>query len=169
MGKRMTQTRIKKRIVLSAALSLYALLACLTLGPARAQGPDETAWPTKGWLTSTPEEQGMDSSALAKLVGYGASHSFDSLLVARHGRIVAEAYCAPYTGDIPHEISSSIKAVTGTLLGMVYKDGLLDRLDRPMLTRRVGKNRLMANRAIDAATSPANHRASKPGSPWGST
>jgi CubicO group peptidase (beta-lactamase class C family) len=28
---------------------------------------------------------------------------------------------------------SSTKAVTGTLLGMVYKDGLLDRLDHPML------------------------------------
>jgi CubicO group peptidase (beta-lactamase class C family) len=75
----------------------------------------------------------MDSSALAKLVGYGGSHSFDSLLVVRHGRIVTEAYYTPYTGDIPHEIFSSTKAVTGTLLGMVYKDGLLDRLDHPML------------------------------------
>src|SRR3984957_5932378 len=75
----------------------------------------------------------MDASALAKLVGYGGSHSFDSLLVVRHGRIVTEAYYAPYAGDIPHEIFSSTKAVTGTLLGMVYKDGLLDRLDHPML------------------------------------
>jgi CubicO group peptidase (beta-lactamase class C family) len=75
----------------------------------------------------------MDSSALAKLVAYGASNSFDGLLVVRHGRIVTEAYYAPYTGDIPHEIFSSTKAVIGTLLGMVYKDGLLDRLDHPML------------------------------------
>ena len=28
---------------------------------------------------------------------------------------------------------SSTKAVTGTLLGMVYKDSLLDRLDHPMV------------------------------------
>ena len=75
----------------------------------------------------------MNSSALAKLVAFGGSYSFDSLLVVRHGRIVTEAYYAPYTADIPHEIFSSTKAVTGTLLGMVYKDGLLDRLDHPML------------------------------------
>lgn len=124
-------TQVKKRFVLGAMLSLCALLTCL--GPARAGDPDQPPWPTKGWLTSTPEEQGMDSSALARLVGYGASHSFDSLLVVRHGRIVTEAYYAPYTADIPHEIYSSTKAVTGTLLGMVYKDGLLDRLDHPVL------------------------------------
>ena len=126
-------TRVKKRFVFSAALSSFALLTCLCVGPARAEDPDQTPWPTKEWLTSTPEEQGMDSSALAKLVAYGGSHSFDSLLVVRHGRIVTEAYYAPYTGDILHEIFSSTKAVTGTLLGMVYKDGLLDRLDHPML------------------------------------
>jgi CubicO group peptidase (beta-lactamase class C family) len=93
----------------------------------------EPVWPTQAWLTSTAEEQGMDSSALAKLVIYGESHSFDSLLVVRHGRIVTEAFYAPYAGDIPHEIFSATKAVTGTLLGMVYKDGLLDRLDHPMI------------------------------------
>ncbi len=75
----------------------------------------------------------MDSAALAKLVAYGGGHDFDSLLIERHGRIVAEAYYAPYTSDVPHDIFSSTKAVTGTLLGMVYKDGLLDRLDHPVL------------------------------------
>ena len=129
----MALARVKKRFVLSAMLSLCALLISGCLEGARAQSPDQSPWPTKAWLTSTPEAQGMDSSALAKLVGYGGSHSFDSLLVVRHGRIVTEAYYAPYTGDIPHEIYSSTKAVTGTLLGMVYKDGLLDRLDHPML------------------------------------
>ena len=51
----------------------------------------------------------------------------------RHGRIVAEAYYAPYTADIPHDIYSCTKAVIGTLVGMIYKDGLLDRLDHPVL------------------------------------
>jgi len=133
MEERTVLMRVKKRFVLSTALSLCALLTCLHLGPARAQNLDKSAWPTEEWLTSAPEEQGMDSSALAKLVGYGGSHAFDSLLVVRHGRIVTEAYYAPYTADLPHEIMSSTKAVTGTLVGMVYKDGLLDRLDHPML------------------------------------
>jgi CubicO group peptidase (beta-lactamase class C family) len=117
----------------SAALCVYALLATVHLGPARAQNLDKSTWPTQEWLTSAPEEQGMDSSALAKLVAFGGSHSFDSLLIVRHGRIILDAYYAPYTAEIPHEIFSSTKAVTGTLLGMIYKDGLLDRLDHPML------------------------------------
>lgn len=124
---------VKKRFVSGAVLGLCALLTCLCLGPARAEDPDQSPWPTRQWLTSTPEAQGMDSSALARLVGYGASHSFDSLLVVRHGRIVTEAYYAPYTADVPHNLFSATKAVTGTLLGMTYKDGLLDRLDHPML------------------------------------
>jgi CubicO group peptidase (beta-lactamase class C family) len=80
-----------------------------------------------------PEKQGMDSTALATLVAFGGSHSFDSLLVERHGRIVLDAYYAPYTADIPHEIHSSTKAIISTLVGMIYKDGLLHRLDDPVL------------------------------------
>ena len=125
--------RVKRRFVLSAAFSSYALLAFVCLGPARAQNLDQSLWPTKGWLTSTPEEQGMDSAALARLVTDGKNRSYDSLLIVRHGRLVLEAYYAPYTGDIPHQMFSSTKAVISTLLGMVYKDGLFDRLDHPMV------------------------------------
>ncbi|OJY74427.1 serine hydrolase [Rhizobium sp. 60-20] len=124
---------IQRPLILNLASSLCTLMILVGIGPAYAQATDNSPWPTKEWLTSTPEEQGMDSSALAKLVAYGADHNFDSLLVVRHGRIVTEAYYAPYTADIPHEIFSSTKAVTGTLLGMVYTDGVLDRLDHPVL------------------------------------
>ena len=124
---------VKRLCLLRLVSSLCVLLIAGHDRTASARDAAQSVWPTKEWLTSTPEAQGMDSSALAKLVAYGAASSFDSLLVARHGRIVTEAYYAPYTGDIPHQIFSSTKAVTGTLLGMVYKDGLLDRLDHPML------------------------------------
>jgi CubicO group peptidase (beta-lactamase class C family) len=125
--------RGKKRLVLGALLSLYVLRSSIHGGPASAQNLDESAWPTKDWLTSTPEEQGVDSSELAKFVTFGGSHSFDSLLVVRHGKIVLDAYYAPYAPDIPHDFHSSTKAVIGTLVGMIYKDGLLDRLDHPVL------------------------------------
>ncbi|WP_322011947.1 serine hydrolase [Paraburkholderia sp. J12] len=118
---------------LGAILGLAILLSSTHSEALRAEDAVQPVWPTQTWLTSTPEEQGMDSAALAQLVAYGASHDFDSLLVVRHGRLVTEAYYAPYTGDVPHEIFSSTKAITGTLLGMVYKEGLLDRLDHPVL------------------------------------
>lgn len=124
---------VKNRPVLGAMFGIWALLAAVHLESARAQSLDKPVWPTQEWLTSAPEEQGMDSSAFAKLVAYGESHSFDSLLIIRHGRIVAEAYYAPYISDIPHQIHSSTKAIISTLIGMLYRDGVLDRLDHPVL------------------------------------
>lgn len=125
--------RDRLRFFISAVLSLYALHAVFQFGAARAQSRNDPVWPTKEWLTSAPEDQGMDSADLASLVTFGANHSFDSLLVVRHGRIVTEAYYAPYRADIPHEIYSCTKAVTGTLVGTMYGEGLLDGLDHPVL------------------------------------
>jgi hypothetical protein len=133
MGKRMVLTGVRKRFVLSAVLSLFVLLADFHLGPAPAQNLDKSAWPTHEWLSSKPEAQGMDSSELETLVAFGGSHSFDSLLVVRHGQIVLDAYYAPYTADIPHDIHSCTKAVIGSLVGVMSKDSLLDRLDHPVL------------------------------------
>lgn len=119
----------------SRSKALLSALIVLTLtysGTASGQGT-EVIWPTAQWQTSTPEEQGMDSAALAKLVASGTTRSFDSLLVTRHGRIVLDVYYAPYAADMTHAINSATKAVVATLLAIAYKDGLLDRLDRPML------------------------------------
>ena len=101
--------------------------ASICSGAAHAQDATEPIWPTKEWQTSSPEEQGMDSKELAKLVDFGTTFSsLDSLLVVRHGKIVAEAYYAPYAAGIPHEIYSVTKAVISTLMAIASKDGLLD-------------------------------------------
>ena len=94
---------------------------------------DAGSWPTEAWQTSAPEQQGMDSKALADLVGFGASEKMDSLLVTRHGRIVTEAYYAPFRSGHKHRVNSVTKAVTGTLIAIALRDGLLDSLDRPVL------------------------------------
>jgi CubicO group peptidase (beta-lactamase class C family) len=109
------------------------LLVASICGVAVAQERPEPLWPTTGWQTSTPEEQGMDSAVLARLVDFGATLSLDSLLIARHGRIVLDASYAPYTSDVPHIINSSTKAVIGTLTALAIKDGLLDSTDHRML------------------------------------
>jgi CubicO group peptidase (beta-lactamase class C family) len=116
-----------------AALGVFILVA--------SQGAAaEILWPTKEWQTSTPEEQGMDSAALAKLLASVKTKSFDSLLVVRHGRIVLDAYYAPYTADVPHAINSATKAVTGTLTAIALKNGLLDSLDHRVLDFFAGRN-----------------------------
>jgi CubicO group peptidase (beta-lactamase class C family) len=111
---------------LAAALSAFAIAPAICNGATPTQDTTEPIWPTKGWQSSSPEEQGMDSKELAKLVDFGTVHSFDSLLVARHGKVVAEAYYAPYSAGIPHAINSCTKAVISTLTAIALREGLLD-------------------------------------------
>jgi CubicO group peptidase (beta-lactamase class C family) len=114
------------RAFLVAALGAFLFGASICSEAPGAEGATEQAWPTKEWQTSFPEEQGMDSEELAKLVDFGTTHSFDSLLVVRHGKIVAEAYYAPYAAGIPHAVYSAVKGVISTLIAITSKDGLLD-------------------------------------------
>lgn len=114
---------------------LLALLATVTLlhaQPATAQEKPQP-WPTKGWATSSPEEQGMSSERLARLVEFGGNNNMDSLLVTRHGRIVLEATYAPFRPGLKHRINSATKAVVSTLVGMAMRDAKLDSTDRRVM------------------------------------
>ena len=123
---RPNNTRCDKLTRLAAVLCAFIVAASVCSGAAEANDATEPIWPTKEWQTSTPEEQGMDSEDLANLVDFGAKHSFDSLLVVRHGRIVAETYYAPYEAGILHAVNSVTKAVISTLVAIVSEEGLLD-------------------------------------------
>jgi len=130
-----SDSRSNKLVFLAAALG--ASMFQINSGVVPAQGATEPIWPTKEWQTSSPEEQGMDSKELAKVVDFGSSRilsttgatpgsRLDSLLVVRHGKIVVEAYYAPYAAGILHQVNSVTKAVTSTLIAIASKDGLLD-------------------------------------------
>jgi CubicO group peptidase (beta-lactamase class C family) len=108
---------------------LLATSALLSAPLATAQQPTQP-WPTRGWATSSPEEQGMSSERLARLVEFGAVNDMDSVLVTRHGRIVLEATYAPFRAGLKHHVYSSTKSVVSTLVGMALGDGLLDSTDR---------------------------------------
>jgi len=124
--------RMHRKINSSLAhLATALLFAAMPLKSAWADEP--AAWPTAGWATSTPEAQGMDSAALAKLVERGEANSLDSILITRHGKLVAEAYYAPYRAGLKHAVNSVTKAVVGTLTGMAIQDGLLASRDQPVL------------------------------------
>ena len=102
-------------------------------GPPDGQGCGETVWPTKTWETATPEAQGMASGALARLVDTVGTRQQDSLLVIRHGRIVAEAYYAPYAAGIRHDLRSVTKSIISTLTAIEIREGFLDSVDHPIL------------------------------------
>lgn len=109
------------------------LLASFGLQGAVAQEKKATVWPSPDWQAASPEDEGMDSVALAGLVAYGRTLSFDSLLIARHGRLVLDAYYAPYSANVPHSVNSTTKSIVATLIAMLHADGVLDSLDHRVL------------------------------------
>lgn len=109
------------------------LLMAVCLGGRELWSAEALVWPIPDWQVSPPEEQGMDSAELAKIIAYGKTKSFDSLLITRHGRIVLDAYYAPYTGDIPHNLNSATKSVVSSLVAMVRQDGVLDSFEHQLL------------------------------------
>jgi CubicO group peptidase (beta-lactamase class C family) len=116
----------------------FAGFQCITgyIGSALAtddQGSQEVVWPTKSWLVSTPEEQGMDSASLARLIETVGSYKQDSLTIIRHGKIVADAYYAPYVAGVSHDLRSVTKSVVGTLIAILLQKGSLDSVEHPVL------------------------------------
>lgn len=89
------------------------------------------------WPTSTPEAQGMDPTGLR--AAYQRFFSEDefvpaiSLLVARHGFLVAEGYGRDLTDiDRVNALQSATKSVTSMLFGIAQSQGIIDDLDRPI-------------------------------------
>jgi CubicO group peptidase (beta-lactamase class C family) len=123
------RTKIMVLAVLAASLSECISFAAL----ADDQNIQDVSWPTKSWQTSSPEQQGMDSASLARLIEVVGSYKQDSLTIIRHGRIVADAYYAPYLPDISHDLRSVTKSVVSTLTAILLKNGSLDSVDHPVV------------------------------------
>jgi hypothetical protein len=98
---------------LAAALGAFAIATANCNGATPTQATTEPIWPTKEWQMSIPEVEGMDSKELAKLVDFGTVHRFDSLLVARHGKVVAEACYAPYSACLGSMILKAFQMGVG--------------------------------------------------------
>jgi hypothetical protein len=82
--------RLSEHRVLGPARSLLTAIGLSTvvlLTGCAARPPDY--WPTEGWRTSTPEEQGMDSDQLARFLEYVEERDIEirSVVIARNGYI----------------------------------------------------------------------------------
>lgn len=118
-----------------AALSwirLSALLPLLSSAPVAAA----EVWPTEGWKTSAPEEQGVDSDKLAAMLAFLGDQGspVHGILVVRHGRLVLEAYASPYGPDKPHLVYSAAKSFVSALVGIAIQDGAIRGVDQKLGT-----------------------------------
>lgn len=83
---------------------------------------------------STPEAEGVNSADLQQLLVQASrmpNTSPHSFMVLRHGKVLAEAYFAPYRKEVWHVLHSTCKTFTGVAVGFAISEGLF-KLDDPV-------------------------------------
>ena len=133
------------RLLLVCAMGVL-LVGCanpVPLSPTPTPTPDPAAatasvpayWPTERWRKSIPEEQGVDSELLARLIDQvmKRDHQVHSLLVARNGYIVAEATFFPFQQGIKHQLWSATKSVVSAVVGVAVQQGHIGGVDDNVL------------------------------------
>lgn len=86
--------------------------------------------------SGTPASQGVDARGVhAFLDALEAAPGVDphSVMLLRHGHVVAEGWWAPRTADRPQLLYSLSKSFTATAAGLAAADGLID-LDAPVVS-----------------------------------
>jgi hypothetical protein len=112
-----------KGATIAALLAVVALHSLALRAAAQERLP--SVWPTKVWEVSTPEDQGMDSRAIAGLIDDVGTYKQHSVLIVRNGKIVVDAYYAPYVAGIRHDLRS----VTKSFLSRSRRPGAETRTD----------------------------------------
>ncbi|TDF93567.1 serine hydrolase domain-containing protein [Paenibacillus piri] len=76
---------------------------------------------------STPEAQGVSSAAITDFLEAVQNKQLElhSLMVLRHGHVVAEGWWAPYAADLPHMMFSLSKSFTSTAIGLAVAEGIV--------------------------------------------
>ncbi|MGI9146378.1 MAG: serine hydrolase domain-containing protein [Chloroflexota bacterium] len=85
---------------------------------------------------STPVDQGVDPAGILAFLDALAARpdiEMHSLMLVRHGHVVAEGWWHPYSADRPHRLYSLSKSFTSTAASFAAAEGLLD-LDDTILS-----------------------------------
>ncbi len=80
-----------------------------------------------GLQRTTPEEQGVPSATIARFFQQVQEKGYDvhSLMMIRHGKVIAEHWWAPYVPQYQHAMYSATKTFTGIAVGFAVQEGLL--------------------------------------------
>ncbi|HEX2620191.1 MAG TPA: serine hydrolase [Phototrophicaceae bacterium] len=119
-----------------AGVILAVLITLTVTGSTLAQKTTSPVYfPTKGWQTSSPEAQGMNSTTLARVLQeiIQTGLNVKSVLVIRNGYLVMEAYRYPYDADMPHRINSATKSISSALVGIAIKGGYITSVSQKLV------------------------------------
>lgn len=73
---------------------------------------------------STPEAEGVSSKAINAFLDAAAKskHEFHSIMVLRHGKVIAEGWWNPYNANLKHTLYSCSKSFTATAIGFAVTE-----------------------------------------------
>ncbi len=76
---------------------------------------------------SSPEQQGISSTTIQKFLEAvrKSKQEFQSLMILRHGYVIAEGWWAPYSAEHRQQLYSASKSFTSTAIGFAVTEGLL--------------------------------------------
>lgn len=123
-------------------LPAFILSACSNLASASTAIPLSSSsisatsyWPTQAWRTATPEQQGLDSELLAQMLEQIQSKPINlhSMIIVRHGYIVAETYFPPFEATTTGEIYSITKSIVSALVGIAIEQGSIDGVNHRVM------------------------------------
>ena len=134
-------------------------------------------FPQSNWRTSTPEAQGMKSDLLVQMLKTVQIEKvpLHSVLIIRNGYLVLESYFDPYHQETWHNIYSSTKSITSTLVGIAMDEGKISGTDQKMTeifpTLKMPDNQLNLESSTleNILTMTAGHTADSSDSIYGST
>lgn len=79
----------------------------------------------------TPEQSGVSSSGILKFVkALDSIESVHSVMLLRHGTVIAEGWWAPFQSGDPHQLYSLSKSFASTAVGLAISEGKLSLDDR---------------------------------------
>lgn len=83
---------------------------------------------------SAPEDMGVPSKSIEQFISAVEEKGIElhSMMLLRHGRIIAEGWWAPYSAQLPHMLYSLSKSFTATAVGLAIEEGRF-QLDDPIL------------------------------------
>ena len=113
---------------------VYTLSACLLIFWSCQIGLNPDSYLPHEWKTSSPEAQGLNSRILNQAFREARQRGFiNCILVVRNGYLVAEQYFNGYDKKDAHRVMSVSKSFLSALIGIAFRENLLDSLEQKML------------------------------------
>jgi len=131
-----------------SVITILVVSSLVLVVPIEAQSDRTVAiWPTLEWATLSPGTQGMNSTALEEVYDNvrDSGVGIRSLLVVRHGYLVAEEYFTPQLYDVndTHILYSVTKSFVSCLIGIAIDMGFIHNTSQLLLD--FFPNRTVAN------------------------